>query len=411
MRILVVNGGSSTFKCWFHEVADEPLPVEAPTPLWQASVEWTPDGAVKTRIRCAGGAVAESMIRTGSMVEALPRVLESLWSGAGKTIRSPQEIDIVGHRVVQGGPELLAAATLLTPETRQAIAAQAETAPAHNRFELDAIQAVEDLLGAAVPQIAVFDTAFHATLEPAAYVYPGPYEWLDQGIRRYGFHGISYQYAARRAQQMLGARLESPRLIVCHLGNGASLAAIRGGKSVDTTMGFTPLEGLMMGTRSGSIDPSILIHLLRRDGYTADRLDKVLNQESGLKGVSGVSGDMREILNAMDNGNPRARLAFDIYTHRLCREVGAMLAVLGGVDLLVFTGGVGENCAPLRERVCRQLGFLGLRLDEEKNARREKDEDIAAPDSAVRVLVIRAEEDWEIARECHRYGTERGMRE
>ena len=402
MRILVVNGGSSSFKCWFHELANEPLPVEAPTPLWQAHVEWIADGEVKTRVRCESGAAAESTIRAGSMVEALPRVLESLWSGAAKTIPSPQYIDIVGHRVVQGGPALQAA-TLLTPEVRQVIAGQAATAPAHNRFELDAIQAVEDLLGAAVPQIAVFDTAFHATLEPAAYVYPGPYEWLNQGVRRYGFHGISYQYAARRAGQMLGARFESPRLIVCHLGNGASLAAIRGGKGVDTTMGFTPLEGLMMGTRSGSIDPGILIHLLRYAGYTADRLDHVLNLESGLQGVSGVSGDMREIFAAIDNGNPQAQLAFDIYAHRLCREVGAMLAVLGGMDALVFTGGVGENCPPLRERVCRQFSFLGLRLDEEKNTRRDKDEDIAAPESAVRVLVIRAEEDWEIARECYRY--------
>jgi len=410
MRILVVNGGSSTFKCWFHELAKEPLPVEAPTPLWQAGVEWIPDGAVKTRVHCASGAAAESIIRAGSMVEALPRTLESLWSGAAKTIPSPQGIDIVGHRVVNGG-SALRASTRLTPEVRQVIAGQSESAPAHNRFELDAIQAVEDLLGPAVPQIAVFDTAFHATLEPAAYVYPGPYEWLNQGVRRYGFHGISYQYAARRAEQMLAARFESPRLIVCHLGNGASLAAIRGGRSVDTTMGFTPLEGLMMGTRSGSIDPSILIHLLRQGGYTADRLDRLLNQESGLKGISGVSGDMREILNAIDNGNPRARLAFDIYAHRLCREVGAMLTVLGGVDALVFTGGVGENCAPLRERVCRQLGFLGLRLDAGKNTRRDKDEDIAAPESAVRVLVIRAEEDWEIARECYRYATERAIKE
>jgi len=168
-------------------------------------------------------------------------------------------------------------------------------------------------------------------------------------------------------------------------------------------MGFTPLEGLMMGTRSGSIDPGILIHLLRYAGYTADRLDHVLNLESGLQGVSGVSGDMREIFAAIDNGNPQAQLAFDIYAHRLCREVGAMLAVLGGMDALVFTGGVGENCPPLRERVCRQFSFLGLRLDEEKNTRRDKDEDIAAPESAVRVLVIRAEEDWEIARECYRY--------
>jgi acetate kinase len=283
---------------------------------------------------------------------------------------------------------------------RAAIARQAEFAPSHNRFELQAIESVERALGPATPQVAVFDTAFHKGIDPPAYVYPVPYQWLNDGVRRYGFHGISYQYASRRAAEVLGVRPGGQRLVICHLGNGASVAAVRGGRSVDTSMGFTPLEGLMMGTRCGSIDPGILIYLLRHRGYQADRLDEILNRESGLKGVSGLSGDMREIVQAAEQGNARAQLAFDIYVHRVVREVGSMLAVLNGADGLVFTGGVGENSPPLRERVCAQLSFLGVRLDRQKNSEPQKDQDIAAADSRMRILVIHAEEDWEIAREC-----------
>jgi acetate kinase len=380
MRILVLNGGSSSFKIWFHNV-HHPLPIEAPQPLWQANVPW---------------------LGKPPLDEVLPPALEKLWSGAKRAINGPDEVEAVGHRIVHGGP--YRETTRLLPEVRTTIRRQAEFAPTHNRFELEAIEAMDRLLGTRVPQFAVFDTGFHNTLEEAAYVYPTPYEWLADGVRRYGFHGISYQYAARRVRRMLGPDHDpaSQRLILCHLGNGASIAAVRDGKSVDTTMGFTPLEGLMMGTRCGSIDPGILIYLLRRCGYTADQLDRILNRESGLKGVSGVSGDMREILQAAAEGNQRAQLAFDIYTHRITQQAGAMLAVLGGVDALVFTGGVGENTPLLRERVCRQFAFLGLELDRSENEGARGDVDIATPQSRVRVLVIHAQEEWEIARECYR---------
>ena len=313
---------------------------EQPKPLWEKHVDWA---------------------RGADIRATLDPVLESLWSGPDKVIDGPGEIAVVGHRIVHGGKEYREA-TLLTPEVRAAIARQVEFAPAHNRFELEAIAAVDKVLGAGTRQVAVFDTGFHATLPPAAYVYPGPYEWLDQGIRRFGFHGINHRYASRRAAQIIGREPESLRMIVLHLGNGASLAAVRGGKSIDTTMGFTPLEGLMMGTRSGSVDPGIVLYLLRHGGHTAEQLDRVLNQESGLLGLSGISGDMREILAAMAAGNSRAQLAFDVYAHRLTREAGAMAAVLGGVDALVFTGGVGENTPLLREALSKQLAFLGLRL-------------------------------------------------
>jgi len=393
MNVLVVNGGSSSFKCWFSELGEGPLPVEAPQPLWEAHVEWS-EGTAEVRIRAGSDPPAESTSPAASLVEPLGDVLASVRRIAAK-------IDVVGHRIVHGGKAYRETARL-TAEVRAAIAKQAEFAPSHNRFELEAVETVDRVLGPELEQIAVFDTGFHASLEPAAYVYPGPYEWLDQGVRRYGFHGISFQYATRRAAHLLGTPAESLKMILCHLGNGGSLVAVRGGKSIDTTMGFTPLEGLMMGTRSGSVDPGILIYLLRHCGYTADRLDDVLNRRSGLKGIFGESGDMRKILAARAAGDERAALAFDIYTHRLAREAGGMLAVLGGVDALVFTGGIGENSPPVRERLCRQLAFTGVQIEDRDNQRNPRDSDIAAGDSRVRVLVIHTEEEWEIARECHR---------
>ena len=394
MKILVLNGGSSSFKCWFQDVPDGPR--------WTARADWSRNsGSADVRISRSDGPSETRTVTADTSSGFLGPVLEALWKGEAKAIDAPSEIDVVGHRIVHGGPKYRES-VLVTPEVRVGIAEQAEFAPAHNKLQLAAIETVDRVIGSKVPQVAVFDTGFHATLAPAAYVYPGPYAWLEQGIRRYGFHGISVQYSTRRAAELLQVAPNSSRLIVCHLGNGASVTAVANGKSVDTSMGFTPLEGIMMGTRSGSIDPSILVYLIRHEGCTADQIDEILNRKSGLLGVSGISGDMREILEAIEKGNQRARLAYDIFAHRLTREVGAMLAVLGGVDAIVFTGGIGENCAPLREDVCRQLGSINLKLDAAKNAHPDLDQNIAAGGSAVQVLVIRADEDWEIARECQR---------
>ncbi|HLG97971.1 MAG TPA: acetate kinase [Bryobacteraceae bacterium] len=402
MKILVLNGGSSSFKCWFSRLTENGLSAEAPRPEWSARVDWSHHtGSAEILVDRSDGANVRRTIRCDAPVAVLQPVLEALWSGDAACIATLSEIDVVGHRIVHGGPNYRSS-TELTAEVRAAIAREVEFAPAHNRFELEAVETVDRVVGRDVLQIAAFDTGFHATLAPAAYVYPGPYDWLDHGVRRYGFHGLSHQYASQRAADLLQRPQGSLNLIVCHLGNGASLAAVRGGKSVDTTMGFTPVEGLMMGTRCGSIDPGILIYLLRHRGYSAEELDRILNKESGLLGISGVSGDMREVLEAMNGGNSRARLAYEIYVHRLVREIGAMLGVLGGADALVFTGGVGENCAPLREDVCAQFAFLGLKLDAGKNASAASDRDIATVDSAVRVLTIKAQEEWEIARECYR---------
>jgi acetate kinase len=405
MKILVLNGGSSSFKCWFQDVPDGQLPSEALAPRWSARADWSRNrGTADVKIARSDGAVVTRTITADSPSEFLEPVLEALWKGEAKAIEAPSEIQVIGHRIVHGGPRYRAS-VLVTPEVRNAIAEQAEFAPAHNRLQLAAIQTVDRIetkTGTKAPQVAVFDTGFHATLEPPAYVYPGPYDWLAEGIRRYGFHGISVQYSTRRAAELLQVPENTSRLIVCHLGNGASVTAVANGKSVDTSMGFTPLEGIMMGTRSGSVDPSIFLYLMRHHAYSADQIDEILNRKSGLLGVSGLSGDMREILEAIQKGNQRALLAYDIYAHRLTREVGAMLAVLGGVDAIVFTGGIGENCAPLRQVVCEQLGFLGLKLDAAKNAKPDLDQNIAAAGSTVQVLVIRADEDWEIARECQR---------
>jgi acetate kinase len=255
------------------------------------------------------------------------------------------------------------------------------------------------MLGAGVAQVAVFDTAFHRTLTEAACTYGGPYAWREEGIRRFGFHGISHQYTARRAEAMLGGRA-GLEMVSCHLGSGCSLAAIRGGRSVDTTMGFTPLEGLVMGTRSGSVDPGVLVYLMRHKGVGVEELDRALNAGSGLLGLSGVAAGMEQVVEAMRRGNPRARLAFDVYVHGVRRHVGAMAASLERLEALVFTAGVGENSAEVRSAVCGGLMVLGVRLDEEKNRAAGGDRDIGAADSAARVLVIHTQEEWEIAREC-----------
>jgi acetate kinase len=399
MKILVLNAGSSSQKSCLYDIAEDGLPTQSPLPLWEAKVDWTHhSGFAEIEVKTAKGETLQTEI-SADRAAAIAHLLNTLWSGSTQVIDQPSEIDVVGHRVVHGGQEYQQS-VLVDQQVKEAIARLISLAPAHNPANLEGIEAIEQTLGDRIPQVAVFDTAFHAQIPAAAATYPIPYEWFEQGIRRYGFHGISHQYCAERAAHLLGRNLKDLRLITCHLGNGCSLAAIRDGHSIDTTMGFTPLEGLMMGTRSGSVDPGILIHLMRQEGYTVDRLDQMLNKESGLKGVSGVSADMRQIDQAIAQGNPRAQLAFDLYIHRLRSSIGAMLASLGGVDALIFTAGVGENSAAVRAAACQGFTFLGLNIDAEKNAQSPVDQDIATDDSTVRVLVIHTEEDWAIAQQC-----------
>jgi acetate kinase len=418
MKILVLNSGSSSQKSSLYDLR-APLPALAPNPLWQGEIEWSGDDA-EIKIQTSTSANSKQKLKVSSRAEATRQLLATLWTGAMRVVASAKEINVVGHRVVNGGPDYREPALVDAP-VKAAIEAAAAFAPLHNRAELDGMAIIEKEIPG-VPQVAVFDTGFHRHLSAAAYVYPGPYEWLAKGIRRYGFHGINHQYCAERATQILQRGARGLRIVSCHLGNGCSLAAIQDGRSVDTTMGFTPLEGLMMGTRSGSVDPGILTYLMRQEKPTGEQLDDLLNKKSGLLGISGFSGDMREIIDAMKNssdakaqaaGNSkseyattagRAKLAFDIFIHRLRREIGAMIAVLGGLDVLVFTAGIGEKSGEVRVAACEAFGFAGVQLDAAKNTESPADADISTTGSAVRVLIIKAQEDWAIARDCFRIG-------
>jgi len=403
MKILVLNSGSSSQKSCLYDIGNT-LPEHPPTPAWEGKIEWDGNHA-DIEVRNSQGVHLRDRVKVASRSDAIDQLVDTLWNGKLRVLSAPSEIDVVGHRIVHGGKDL-DTATAITPEVKSAIARMSVFAPLHNRAELEGIEIIEKRIGE-VLQVAVFDTGFHSRLPEPAAVYPGLYEWLAQGIRRYGFHGINHQYCAERTAQLLGKDLQSLKLVTCHLGNGCSLAAIREGRSVDTTMGFTPLEGLMMGTRSGSVDPGILTYLMRRGQLTGQQLDDLLNTKSGLLGISGVSGDMRQVVAAMKDGHSRAELAFEIFVHRLQAGIGAMIAVLGGIDALVFTAGIGENSPEMRAAACANFKFLGLKLDAAKNAKSSADQDISLSDSAVRILIVRAQEDWAIARECWRLASAR----
>lgn len=365
MNALALNAGSSSLKAALFEIepgAELAAPVD---PVWRSEVDWDPgDGA-----------------------SAVRELLGELHG----------EVAVVGHRIVHGGEHFRAPA-LVTDALLSTVHSLASSAPLHNAAGLEGVAAAEALFGPPIPHVAVFDTAFHAGLPRAAHAYAGPNTWLARGLRRFGFHGINHEYAAHRAARLLETPLEELRLITCHLGSGCSLAAVRWGRSVDTTMGFTPLEGVVMGTRSGSIDPGLVLHLLREDGLSPDELGALLNHHSGLRGLSNRSGDLREVLAARDGGDEAARLAVDVYVHRLRFHLGAMLGALGGLDAVVFTAGVGEHGAEIREAALEPFAFLGLVLDRDRNAGARADCDVAAAGSRVRVPVIRAQEEWAIAR-------------
>lgn len=363
MGVIVCNTGSSTLKLSLFASAGEELAASV-------DVDWQGDSP-------------------GSVVR---RALEELGAkGSG-------EIAGVGHRVVHGGARFCEAVRV-TPEVESEIEALGELAPLHNPVALEAIRAMKAALPG-VPQVAAFDTTFHAALPPAARTYAIPRAWTrDWGLRRFGFHGLSHMYCAQRAAEMLGRA--NLRLVVAHLGNGASLSAVADGVCIDTTMGFTPLEGVMMGTRSGSVDPGLLLHVLRRRGVDAERLAQVLQHESGLLGVSGLSSDMRTVLAAVPT-DPDAALAIEIYVHRVRQAIGALVATLGGIDALVFTAGIGEHAAEIRARVCERLGHLGLALDVAANADPHLDADVATAASAARILLIESREDLAILRDTRR---------
>ena len=401
MNILVLNAGSGSLKGHLYRVDDGRLPEHPPEPAWQAVIDWTvaDDHGVLSAVTAKHRISMELPRDHREGDRAVRTLLGTLTDGEPRVLKALEEIDAVGHRVVHGGD--LHAPTLITPEVKENIARLIPLAPAHNPAQLAGIEAIESILGN-VPQVAVFDTAFHRQMPEEAQRYPIPDKWFEAGIRRYGFHGISHAYCVDRAAQLMERPPQSLKLITCHLGHGASLAAVAGGRSVDTTMGFTPLEGIMMGTRSGSIDPAIVFHLQRERGLTVDQIDRMLNQESGLLGVSGRSSDMRVIEAEAERGDPRAVLALRMFVHRLRSGIGAMLASLAGLDALVFTAGIGEHSAQIRREACAPFAYLGLRLDPQRNETVQADQSIAAPDSTVEILVVRTREEWAVARECWR---------
>lgn len=389
MNILLLNAGSSSLKCTLMEPADGRV-------VAYGLADWAGSA---TQYKYAGpdGREQTEKVSWRGHADAVRRVLHDLMHTEPITLPEPSALAAVGHRVVHGGQ--FTSSVRITPEIRSRISALAELAPLHNPPSLATLAAAEAEL-AGVPQVAVFDTAFHATLPPEARTYPVPGKWTrDWGIRRFGFHGLSHAYCSRRAAELLGRPLEAVRLVICHLGHGCSASAVDRGRSVDTTMGFTPLEGLMMATRSGSIDPSIVLHVQQRHGLTADQVDLILNRESGLLGVSGLSADMRQILDAVHAGHQQAQLALAIYTRRVRQTIGALAVTLGGVDALVFTAGVGEHAGQVRESICHGLECLGLELDAPVNAACRPDADVARPGSRGRILVIATREDVTMLRE------------
>jgi acetate kinase len=382
VSVLLLNAGSSSLKGVLIRAEDR-------TVLARSSADWA--GPV-TRYQCSGPGVeiGPTEVSWRGHAEALRHAVRDL-EPARAGLEQDSSLAAVGHRIVFGGE--FTSAVRLGPAVRSRIAELSELAPLHNPPGLETLAAAEAELPD-VPQVAVFDTSFHATLPPAAYTFPVPGCWTrDWKIRRFGFHGLSHAYCAGRAAAMLGRPLEHLRLVICHLGSGCSASAVLAGRCVDTTMGFTPLDGLMMATRSGSVDPGVVLHVQTYRGLSAKEVEEVLNHESGLLGVSGISGDMREVLAAARAGNERAQLAFDVYTHRVRQAIGGLTATLGGIDALVFTAGVGENSPEVRAASCQGLGCLGLELDVDANAACRADADIARHDSRGRILVMRTREE------------------
>ncbi len=390
MKVLVLNCGSSSVK---YKLLD----MSTNTELGSGAVEKIGmKGSFLKHVRQDG----QKVILEGEILEhqvAIEYIIGVLTSDNHGAIKNVDEIKAVGHRVVHGG-EKFNSSVLISDEVIEKIEECIDIAPLHNPPNLAGIRAVSELMPD-VPQVAVFDTAFHQTMPDYAYTYGIPYSlYKKYGIRRYGFHGTSHRYVSKRAADFLGLDYENSKIITAHIGNGASIAAIVNGKSMDTSMGFTPIEGLMMGTRSGDIDLGVVTFLMEKEMINASAVSTLFNKHSGVLGVSGLSSDMRDIENAVKEGNERAILALDIYEYRILKYIGSYIAAMNGVDAIVFTGGVGENQCPTREKVCNNLSFMGVKLDIELNAKsRGKEVLLSTPDSSVKVAVIPTDEEYMIA--------------
>ncbi len=389
MNVLVINAGSSSLKYQLLNPDTQEILAKGLCERIGIDGKFTYKPTGKTAVKAADVAMPTHS-------EAIQTVLNALVDKDNGVIGSMAEIDAVGHRVVHGG-EKFAKSVLITDEVMAAIEECNPLAPLHNPANIIGIRACQKLMPN-TPMVAVFDTAFHQTMPPVAYTYALPYEYYEQDkVRRYGFHGTSHKYVSQRAAAMLGKPIEELKLISCHLGNGSSITAINGGKSVDTSMGFTPLAGLPMGTRAGDLDAGILQYLMNKHGMNIDEMLNVLNKKSGVEGVSHISSDFRDLENAEAEGNKRAELALRVFDYAVKKYIGAYAAAMGGVDAVIFTAGVGENGPETRESACAGLEFMGIKIDPEKDKVRGKEMDVSADDAKVRVLVIPTNEELMIA--------------
>ncbi len=390
MKVLVLNCGSSSIKYKLYDMNGQ-------KELASGGIEkiGLPDSFLKFTLSDGSKQVITQEIKEHTA--GIELILKTLTDAKYGAIKSLDQIDAVGHRVVHGGDKFCSS-VVINQEVIDKIEECVDLAPLHNPANLKGIYAIQKILPK-VPQVAVFDTSFHQTMPSYAYIYALPYDYYEKyGVRRYGFHGTSHRYVAKRGCEFLGIDLENSRIITAHIGNGGSITAIKNGKSIDTSMGMTPVEGLMMGSRSGSVDPGVLTYLMEKENLSTRQINDIINKKSGLVGVSGVSSDMRDIENAIEQGNERARLAMDMYFYYILKYVSGYIAVLGGVDAIIFTGGVGENQPIMRQYVCDSLAFLGVDFNNELNDRiKGRETELTFPNSKVRVAVIPTNEELAIA--------------
>ena len=391
MKILVLNCGSSSIKYKLYDMDDESV-------LAQGGVERIGLDNAFLKLTLPNGDKKILMHDMPDHKEGVNFVFQTLLNEEYGAIKSLDEIDAVGHRIVQGG-DLFEKSCIVNEGVEAGIESLCDLAPVHNAGHLKGIRAVDHLMPT-VPQVTVFDNAFHATMPPEAYLYAIPYELYEKyHVRRYGFHGTSHRYVSKRVCEFLGKDIKTQRIITCHIGNGASVSAIKFGQCVDTSMGLTPLAGVMMGSRSGDIDPSAVTYLMDKLGKKPQEMAEFLNKECGLLGISGHSSDMRDVSDAAKAGNKRAKLAIDMYNYRIKKYIGAYTAAMGGVDIIVWTAGVGENQMDIRWESCKDLEYLGIKIDEKANQTRGEEAIISAPDSKVTVCVIPTDEELVIAQD------------
>lgn len=392
MKILVLNCGSSSVKYKLIELSGNEQNILAEGGVEKVGL---PDSFLKFKYNGEKVTINASMPNHNVAIRI---ILDNLTSEKYGCIKNFDEIEAVGHRLVHGG-EKFNSSVLINDEVIAKVKECYDLAPLHNPVNIAGVDAISEILPD-VPQVGVFDTAFHQTMPSYAYMYGLPYEMYKKyGVRRYGFHGTSHRYVSRRACEFLGLEYEKQRIITCHIGNGGSITAIKDGKSVDTSMGMTPVEGLIMGTRCGDVDPGALLYIQQKEHLDHEGMQALINKKSGVAGLTGVSSDMRDIEKAVEEGNERAIMALNMYEYRITKYIGAYTAALGGVDVIVFTGGVGENQTGTRERICKQLAFLGIEFDVEKNKTRGEEIELSTPNSKVRVVVIPTDEEYMIARD------------